>query len=355
MSFVARTLGRTVVAGVLAALAVNLAACGVADPVATYPGGPKPANEARPADLVLPHRNLPDPYVLKVGDTYYLYSSQTGFTTPPVPLTESAGDTLFRWHRTEAAMTALPSWAEDGFTWSPDVIRIGNRYVLYFDAWVLKKIYFNPRESGFGQRSQCIGVAVAASPAGPFAPLDEPPLVCQLKDHGDIDPRAFRAPDGRLYLDWKSDDNAFQPARTTHLYAATLSANGEHLTGSMHLLMNGNHVSWAGTLVEAPDMIYAHHTYWLFFSGSWFNGPDYSIGVAVCRGPTGPCTPKTNKPWLTSNAQGRSPGEESLFEDSSGWWIVYSPWDLQERSYRPVALAKVAFGPDGPYLATFRR
>jgi len=329
----------------------------LAGPAARRSGAHQPARSLPPhADSSAPgvlivDRNLPDPVVVEWHGRYYLYSSQTGFATPPVALTISDGPTLFRWDKTGTALASVPSWAETGFTWAPDVRLIAGRYVMYFDAWAEKSIYFQADETGFSQRAQCIGVATATAPAGPFTPVPGPPLVCQFNHHGAIDPRTFLTPAGRLYLDWKSDDNANPGSPPTHLWAQELSKNGERLIGGRHLLMSGSRQVWDGGLIEAPDMVYAQQTYWLFYSGSWFNGPGYSIGVARCAGPAGPCTPISARPWLAANSQGSGPGEESLFRNSQGWWIVYSPWSLYKHDYRPVELAKVYFAPSGPYLA----
>ena len=309
-----------------------------------------PANPQAPGRIIIPHRNLPDPFVLEVKGHYYLYSSQTGFLTPPASVTESIGASLTRFGPTRAAMSSVPSWAETGFTWSPDVRFIDGRYVMYFNAWAKRRYFFDRNETGNGQRAECIGVATSKRPSGPFVPVKAPPLVCQFRLHGAIDPRSFLAPDGRLYLVWKSDDNAFQPMRPTHLFSQLLSKNGERLVGPRHLLMTGTPGSWSGGLIEAPDMVYVDQHYFLFFSGSWFNGPGYSIGDAVCKGPAGPCYPLGSSPWLGSNTEGFGPGEESLFHNAKGWWMVYSPWCLDGHTYRPVALARVAFGFDGPYL-----
>jgi beta-xylosidase len=299
--------------------------------------------------VLILNRNLPDPAVLEQGGRYYLYSSQTGFGTPPVALTVSDGPTLLHWGKTGTALATVPAWAENGFTWAPDVAMIDGRYVMYFDAWAGKSLFFDADDVGFAQRAQCIGVATAKDPAGPFTPVSGPPLVCQFNHHGAIDPRTFVAPDGQLYLDWKSDDNASPSYPPTHLWAQELSKNGEQLIGARYLLLSGSRHIWNGGLIEAPDMVYAERAYWLFYSGSWFNQPGYSIAVAKCAGPVGPCKPISTHPWISANSQGGGPGEESLFHNSQGWWVVYSPWSLYDHSYRPVELAKIYFDPSGPY------
>ena len=94
-------------------------------------------------------------------------------------------------------------------------------------------------------------------------------------------------------------------------------------------------------------------SFWLFFSGNWFNQPNYAVGLARCAGPAGPCT-DGRAPFLASNDRGQGPGEESVFEDGPGhWWLVFSAWfdGYLGRDYRPVALARVGFRRTGPYIA----
>ena len=251
-------------------------------------------------------------------------------------------------------MSVLPSWAVDGFTWAPDVRFIAGRYVLYFNAWAVPALFYEPWLDDLATHAQCIGTATSSDPLGPFHP-QATPLICMFDHHGAIDPRTFVAPDGALWLDWKSDDNANFPTLTavTHLFAQRLSADGLGFVGRRFQLMQADR-SWENRIVEAPDMVYAGGSYWLFFSGNWFNQADYAIGVARCAGPSGPCV-DASRPFLASNPEGEGPGEESLFENGVGhWWMLYSVWydGYRGRQYRPIALAQVAFGKRGPFLAT---
>jgi len=297
---------------------------------------------------------MPDPFVLVTKAGYYLYSSQTTLSSPPVSVTFSRD--LGRWPPSKAAMSVVPPWAVDGFTWAPDVRFVAGRYVLYFDAWAVPTLFFEPSLGGFAAHAQCIGTATSFSPLGPFRPQAKP-LVCMFDHHGAIDPRTFVAPAGVLWLDWKSDDNANFPTPTavTHLFAQRLSVDGLSLVGRRFQLMQADR-PWENRLVEAPDMVYASGAFWLFFSGNWFNGAGYAVGLARCAGPMGPCV-DARRPFLASNAEGKGPGEESLFEDGYGrWWMVYSVWfyGYRGRLYRPVALARVAFKRAVPYLALSR-
>jgi len=314
---------------------------------------PPPAGNAQdPAAITDPGGNLPDPFVLKVPGGYELYASQTGLYAQSIPTAFSK--TFGRWPATHAALIVTPPWATDGFDWAPDVRHLDGEYVMYFDSLAQPSLYYNGEGTGFSQYAQCIGVATSKAPGGPFVGRAAP-LICDFAAHGAIDARTFLAPSGQLYLDWKSDDNAASPAPylATHLYAQQLSPNGLSLKGPAHLLLSAD-ARWQENIVEAPDMVVARGTFWLFYSGSWFNGSSYGVGYATCAGPIGPCADRTTSgPFLGSNSQGEGPGEESLFEDTNGdWWILYSPWFFgwQGTSNRPLAIAPIAFKAS-PYLA----
>ena len=306
-----------------------------------------------PATIPAPRANRPDPFVLKVPGGYELYFSQTDLDSPLVPTAFSR--TFGHWGQAHSALRAVPAWATQGFLWSPDVRDIDGRYVMYFDALAQPNLYFNPGANGLSAYAQCIGAASSNAPGGPFR-AQAAPLICDFAAHGAIDPRSFLAPDGLLYLDWKSDENAANPAPypPTHLYAQRLARDGLSLAGPPHLLLTAD-APWQLNIVEAPDMVVARGRYFLFYSGSWYLGATYGVGYATCASPIGPCTDhSTRGPFIGSNRQGKGPGEESLFEDTTGrWWILYSPWyyGFKGRTYRPLAIAPVAFKAS-PYIAT---
>jgi hypothetical protein len=360
-------------ATVAAALALVLAGCSSAGAVSApqTPGGgrphassttttllpptttpPPPGNAKAPAHITI-RQNLPDAFVLTVPGGYELYASATGFSSPIIATAFST--TIDHWPAVHNAMPAVPAWATLGFTWAPDVRRVDGRYVMYFDSIAQPSLYLDRAASGFSRFAQCIGLATSRAPGGPFVGRRSP-LICDFKAHGDIDPRTFLASDGRLYLDWKSDDNAAYPGSfpPTHLYAQQLSTNGLSLKGPAHVLMSAAE-PWQEEIVEAPDMVEVRGMYWLFYSGSWFDSASYGIGRARCHGPIGPCTDLSPaRPWVASNRQGSGPGEESLVEDANGqWWMLYSLWYFGwlGRGGRPVAMAPLGFSVRGPYIA----
>ncbi|HEY2430359.1 MAG TPA: family 43 glycosylhydrolase, partial [Acidimicrobiales bacterium] len=170
------------------------------------PGGPAPLF---PSDV-------PDPYIYRVGTTYYMYATQPWQESTNVPLRVSID--LVHWRSIGDAMPTLPGWAAPGRTWAPSILARAGGYVMYFTA--------DQASSG----RQCIGTATSRSPVGPFVPGDRI-LECQVAEHGgSIDPQVFLDDSGIPYLFWKSDDNAIH--RPSTLWGQELSADGLALVGT---------------------------------------------------------------------------------------------------------------------------
>ncbi len=314
-----------------------------ASPLA-LPAAPDPQRPAVLLHVTEPSPSLPNPFVLPVDDGYLMFTTEARDAVGAkqnVPVLRSAS--LRSWAFVRDALPDVGAWATPEATWAPDVAHVDGGWALYYTA----------RLAGHRPATQCIGAAVAGAPEGPYRPGTKP-IVCQLDRGGSIDPRTFRAGDGTLWLHWKSDDNAdVDGTSTSTIYAQELSADGTTLVGAPARILEVSQ-PWEGRIVEAPDMIEAAGSRWLFYSGNWFNQPDYAIGVARCDSPAGPCTKVFDRPWLASNAQGSGPGEGSLFQDHDGRWrLIYSPVAQQYRSEtdRPIALATVGFDDHGPYLA----
>ena len=286
----------------------------------------------------------PDPFMFEQGGEYYLFTSQDK-NHANVPVHE--GTVVGAWGPEVDALPYLPAWAVSGIVWAPDVAQFGEHYMLYFTAQL----------ADVSPQTMCIGDAISAAVAGPYLPAAAP-LVCQQSLGGSIDPRVFVDGDGRASLLWKSDQNARAdqsglPSVNTQIYSQALSADGLTLIGAPTVIF-GPDETWQNHIVEAPQMVLARGTYWLFYSGGWFNQTGYAIGVARCQGPRGPCADVSPVPFLASNAQGQGPGEESVFSNSAGVWLLYNPFSSTLPAPgppRPTTMAHLGFGADGPYLA----
>jgi beta-xylosidase len=251
--------------------------------------------------------DFPDPFVLSVDGAYYAYATN-GAGKEVQSLTSSD---LVHWRAGPDALPDVGTWAYPGKTWAPEVLPLDDgTYVLYYTA------------NGGGQ---CIGRAVAESPAGPFVDRWAEPLVCQRGEGGSIDASPFRDDDGSLYLYWKNDGNAL--GKTTYLYAQPLSGDGTELTGAPARLAS-NDAGWEGGVVEAPTMWKHDGRYLLFYSGEAFDGELYAVGYATCDGPLGPCRDAAENPILKTACGAQGPGHQALVRDRAGaTWIVYHAWE----------------------------
>lgn len=302
---------------------------------------PAPASNIDLGRIVDPGTLIADPYVLTGPKVDYLYSSESNFTPPYIPVRTF---TVFgRWGKPTDAMPALPVWA-NSWVWNPNVRFVEGRYVMWFTAtW--KGVALST-----GAPPRCLGWATSASPLGPFVPAAGP-AICQVNRFGAIDPYTLVAPTGQEWLYWKSDSNAVPAAHMpTVIWAQKLAPNGITREGKAVQILSDTQ-QWEGTVVEDPQMVLAHGHYYLFFSGNVSGTTLNGVGMVECRGPAGPCDNNADGPWLGTSPQTTAAGEESIFKQDGKTWILYAP----HRLFQTLMISRVAFGPNGPYVAAFRR
>jgi beta-xylosidase len=249
-------------------------------------------------------RDFPDPFVLKVDDTYWAYATN-GAGKEVQTMTSKD---LVHWTPGPDALPTVGRWGYPGKTWAPEVLRRDDGYVLYYTA------------NGGGQ---CVGRAVADAPGGPFVDRWPAPLVCQRIEGGSIDPSPFRDDDGTLYLYWKNDGNAVGHA--THIWAQQLSDDGTRLTGPRRRIET-NDAGWEGGVVEGPVMWRHDGRYYLFYSGNDYASDYYAVGYATCTTPLGPCRDASENPILKGACRAAGPGHNSLIDVDGETWIVYHAW-----------------------------
>ena len=269
--------------------------------------------------------DFPDAFVLPHGAQFVAYATNNG---PNVPIATSRD--LVHWSfatdpATGLRRDALPklgSWAKSGFTWAPEVIRLGNRYLLYYTASDRRK------------NAQCIGVAEAIDPLGPFVDTRSEPIVCQTALGGSIDADAFRDADGKLYLYFKNDGN--RVGQRSSIWGQPLTPDGLSVAGAAVELIHDDQ-PWEQRLVEAPTMVKSPIGYELFFSGAFFGWNDdqrlspYGMGYAACDGPLGPCRKSKDNPILHSFNEHEAgcvsgPGHQSIFQVGNRTFMSFHGW-----------------------------
>lgn len=261
-----------------------------------------------------------DPTTLRGADgLYYAYSTEQLTVDRMAYLQVARSRDLVHWELLPDALARKPAWAAASRDfWAPGAIEADGRTFLYFGAW--------PDEG----EGMCLGVSSAATPVGPFEPVDRP-LSCS-PGYVDIDPMPFDDPvSGRRFLFWGSDGSP--------ILARELSADRlEFATGSTTVqVMRRDLIAPYEQLVEAPWVTYRAGRYYLFYSGDdcCSQHPAYAVMVARSDSPVGPFEKRGEvlDEWganviLRSSEEWVGPGHNALLTDAAGTdWLVYHAID----------------------------
>ncbi len=252
-------------------------------------------------------------------------------------------DDLSNWSPATTVLARPAKWCSNGNGQAPSVVqRVDGKWLLFSAGSVA---------GATQQLNKCIGVAVGERPEGPFEPVGDKPLVCQLELSGSIDPsaRLLKTTNGTgLYLYWKTNDAVKGGATGAGLWGQRLADDGLSLLGEPALLVvagpHGENSSWNLGTVENPAMYQSKRgddgtpgPLRLFYSGSAWPSSSYAIGYAHCSSPLGPCVDACKqRPWLASYNETAGPGGAEIFTDPMvGWkpWVVFHGWQKGKAGY----------------------
>jgi hypothetical protein len=271
-----------------------------------------------------------DPSVLRVDDTYYAYS--TNATAGNMQVISSTD--LRHWHLAGDALPKLAEWALPGATWAPAVIGHNGAYLAYYTV------------RGKGIPAQCISVAVAFAPTGPFFDMSKNPLVCDVPAGGSIDPSPFVDATGDLWLLWKNEGLQAPPT----IWSIRLDETGLRPAALPTRLLTASAGGWERRAIEGPTMFASPGGYTLLYSANSWSTADYGIGAAHCATPAGPCTKQT-APVLTTHEDVVGPGGPAFFTNADGLpYVAYAAYAGANVGYpwsRLLHIAPVTFTPTG--------
>jgi xylan 1,4-beta-xylosidase len=277
---------------------------------------------------ILADGSLADPDVILVDGTYYLY-----------PTSHGAGYDVW-------TSTDLVSWkprgsvfkAAHGGAWAPDVFHNkrgdGKFYLYYTDS--------EPTGPQHGPFNKQIGVAVSDSPTGPFQ--DKNVLAT-----GSIDAHLFQDDDGRMVLYYVEIANGFKIFGQR--MSDPLTKEGEpveliHPTEPWEMI--------SGHVTEGPFMLKHDGTYYLMYSGTGADSPNYGIGYATSKSPLGPFTKSADNPIVHRSEAGTSPavfgpGHHCVVTGPDGklWMIYHQKYDDGTNYRRFLALDPIWFDDSG--------
>ncbi|MDW8311070.1 MAG: glycoside hydrolase family 43 protein, partial [Verrucomicrobiales bacterium] len=271
---------------------------------------------------LLPHVNMADPHVIRVGNRYHLYA-----TTHTRGYDVYVSDDLVRWTNAGLAFND-----PRGGAWAPDVFhhrRGDGKFYLYYTDNV-------PNAQPGGPQKQ-IGVAVATSPLGPFT--DKGTLVTDA-----IDAHLFRDDDGKLYLYYVDLFEGFKIK--VQPMADPLTPRGE---ARVVIRPTEPWEKISGAVTEGPFLLKRRGVYYLMYSGTGADSPNYGIGYATATSPLGPFTKHPGNPIARRGGNVFGPGHHCVIEGPDGklWMLYHQKWG-EERSFkRFLALDPIWFDDHG--------
>jgi len=256
-----------------------------------------PAQSAQPAKTyrnpIIGHIGPADPHVILHEGRYYLYPTWDGKGYDVF-----VSDDLVTWRQKPKCYTD-----PRGGAWAPDVFhnkKGDGKFYLYYTV--------NNPAGG-----KLIGVAVADHPLGPFT--DKGSLV----ENNAIDAHLFQDDDDSLFLYYVLIGNPFR------IFVRPMS-DPLTLTGEPTEVIRPTE-PWEtarGAVTEGPWMLKHKGLYYLMYSGSGANGPEYAIGYATASSPTGPFTKHPGNPIAKQGDGVFGPGHHCVVEGpDSRLWMVY--------------------------------
>jgi beta-xylosidase len=257
--------------------------------------------------------NLADPTVIRHEGTYYLYA--TG---------QVNGDNGYRVYTS----TDLVQWKRGAVVFRP-----GERHIWAPDVWQdpkTKRFYL------YYTANKTIGVAAADGPLGPFTNQKN------LFDSA-IDAHLFGDADGRLYLYYVLLPGfriMVQPMATP------TEPSGE---AKLVLRPESEWETRNGHVTEGPWIIAHKDRYYLLYSGSGADTPDYAVGYAVAESPMGPFKRAEHNPIVARGEGLFGPGHGCAIRDPSGaWWHVYHQKRTARREWdRFICIDPLRFDDEG--------
>ncbi len=233
--------------------------------------------------FINPVANGADPFVLKDGDTYYLYVTADGNYGYRVYTSENLVEWEVRGYCLRKEDVYTDQAARPGVYnfWAPEVIRDGDTYYMVYAA------------------QEHIGIAASDSPLGPFTNDADSFLL----ENRAIDGHFFRDANGEVYLYFVSVGKwTYEGVSMSgnNIWGAPFDLATRSFKEEPRLLLSydtgeGHHIA------EGPEMLQHGGKYYLTYSSNDYRDPAYCVKYAVSDSPMGPFEKYAGNPILQSD------------------------------------------------------
>jgi arabinan endo-1,5-alpha-L-arabinosidase len=253
---------------------------------------------------------------------------------------------LLKWEKLSPALKAPPSWAreitpnnERAYYWAPDIIRLGDRWALYYSV------------SEFGKNTSAIGLATSPvlNPADPAHKWTDRGIVMRSDakdDFNAIDPSLLHDAEGRLWMAFGS----FWAGLFLVELDPTTGLRRDPIAAPIQL-------AWSEE-IEAPTLHRRGGYYYLFINeGRCCRGKSstYRVLVGRSRAITGPYVDDQGRDLrerggrLVLGSEGAfiGPGHATVVEDGDRQWLAVHFYDGTRNGAPTLALRRLAWTDDG--------
>ena len=290
--------------------------------------------EYRPARLIKSYTNpvqaaCADPVIKMFDGVYYAYCTYTpDFPRMTRGIRLYTSKNLVDWQDRGFVLENKDSWGDWGF-WAPDIVKKDGVYYLYYAA------------------AERMCVAMADTPLGPFVQKVKEPV---KPDSIKIDGHVFQDDDGQRYFYYVHFNNS------NEIWGGKLNDDMVSVDKSSLKLMVKPDQAWEqhmARVTEGPEVIKHKGIYYLTYSGSHFESPEYAVGYATAESPLGPWKKYEYNPIMKSTAYAHGTAHHTLTKSPDGkdMFIVYHRHNtLSKTEPRAMSIDRIQFVPqeDGP-------
>jgi len=277
--------------------------------------------------------------IVKCGGNYWIY-----YTGPGIASWYSSD--LKKWERGPAAISNAPAWVATAvprnhfrYYWAPDVIHVGDRYLLYYAV------------SSFGKNRSAIALATNSTlnPDDPgFGWVDQGAVVQSVEtdNFNAIDPSAVLDEQGRLWLAFGSFWSGIKLVQLDPNTGKRIATNSPMYS----LAFNDS--------IEA-SYIYHHAGYYYLFVnwGKCCRGTNSTYEIRVGRSPrvTGPYFDKDGEdmlvgggsPFLATRGPFIGPGQSGIYSENGADWFSCHFYDGSRRGQAALSILPLGWDTNG--------
>lgn len=295
-----------------------------------------------------------DPVMAYEDGVYYMFT--TGFGIGLMSSTD-----LVNWKQEKAPLDPIPAWASElvpaynGHTWAPDIIKVGNRWYLYYSC------------STFYKNISVIGVATntTLNPESPDYKWEDLGLVIQsqpgINDWNAIDPNIIIDKKGNPWMTFGSFWDGIQLVQLkkdmkTPVGEPKTIARRRNPESVAHLQETAN-----TNAIEAPFIVYHDGYYYLFVSYDFCCkglSSNYKTAVGRSKKVTGPYLDKegndmgaTGGTVIAAESDNYSGvGHCSVYNFGDKWYIAAHGYDKKRRGASKLFLREIEWKDGWPVI-----